>query len=569
MATYIIDKNYASTEKEHLDLDGKHIKGNLEIIGTNYRTISIEKSKIDGCLIVINNKSNLELSNSTILGSILLFKIKGSGEIHLDGLNTIENLELDVHHGIPVSSEFHSNDDNYTINITENEISLNQQKTDSGNKINFTATKDLRIKIDIDGNDNDFIKKLFSKDDETKALTLSPKSVLIYDIQAQINLDDSIFGGNVIIVDSSTTTGTLGISNTTFKDKLSVVGVGIASDIKARNSNFKGEVFFNDNRFDNEVYFANSTFDKLVTFKDCTFYQEIYLQTAKFKSPVEFSQSIFQSKVSFREIEFDGDKSTMKIYNGSAFQGYVDFTGQDFSKYEFRSVRGLRNIFYSMVQDEGNEFKSKSKSIALDKSYPNIQKCIPKLHDWINTVKNKTTMSDFNRQIEIFVEGRRAMEDLAKEELVSEFHVLEMEAQRRKSYEENNYLKTFRLWFLKVSTNYGESPFRIILFILFDWLFFTVLYFMALVINPILHLDASESLFKHYKPSDLDPHNFSLLNQMGAAMLQSTNNLLSLNSFFPCSCNMLVIFITLLQGFINIMIVALMVQVVFRKLDLR
>src|SRR5690606_230516 len=133
-----------------------------------------------------------------------------------------------------------------------------------------------------------------------------------------------------------------------------IKSTGIASDIEAKNVHFKSKVIFDDIRFDNEIYFSGSTFCQEVKFIDCTMYQECYFEEATFKKNVELAETIFQGKASFKNITW-GEKAFMKMHKGSAFLGYVDMATQHLENYMFIGVRGLRNIFYSLINqnDDG------------------------------------------------------------------------------------------------------------------------------------------------------------------------------------------------------------------------
>ncbi|MBK8820340.1 MAG: hypothetical protein IPN49_15070 [Saprospiraceae bacterium] len=148
---------------------------------------------------------------------------------------------------------------------------------------------------------------------------------------------------------------------------------------------------------------------------------------------------------------------------------------------------------------------------------------------------------------------------MAKEELITECHILEMEAQRRLA--SRNFVKWFRFTFLKYTTRYGESPFRIFAFIVFDWAFFSFLYWLIIKGHDLF---GSKFSFQHKNKDSTAIHNDFL-----ESIMHSVDNLLSLNIDINNSCCIFIVIVTLFQGFVNIMIIALMTQVVFRKLDLR
>lgn len=573
METYkLLDKDNIS----EIYLGNTKFDGNLFIENTKYKLINLENCYIEGDLIIDSNKSIIELTGSIIKGSIIVNYVKDGQFLHFDKLNCGSNQPL--------------------INDNDNSKRISEFISNKNAKICL----DENAKIYLNEKGQIYLDKI----------SLAENSLVIINSQIKLNLDSSIFKGDVYIHDSTIAEGTFDMSKAQFgtkddNNKFEIISTGIASDIEAKETKFYGDVKFEDIRFDNEIYFNKSNFSKKVEFIDCTMYQECYLEDAIFNSILDISETVFQGKVSFKGIEWVGN-SYFRMSNGSAFLGYVDMKDEYLENYLFINVRGLRNIFYSLLNSdkskkddtEGEQkgvkqnllkflycwSKNCQKSYEANKIGINNPNLIIKLFlkvelgykksiKYLNSIikggnddedscqisdikyKDDYTLNVIDIEIEMYIEARRAMEDMAREELISECHILEMEAQRRKA--ENSFVKWFRYTFLKYTTNYGESPFRIFRFIIFDWLFFSFLYWLIIKGHEIFGSSYPYSHDKHYCRSYIE------------ALYHSAENLLSLNLNINNDCCIYIIIVTLLQGFINIMIIALMTQVVFRKLDLR
>lgn len=565
--TYTLTPEAKKLDK--LDFSNRHFDGNLLISGARCSEINLENCKIDRNVIIDNNNSIVKLTGSTINGTIVVNYVKDGNILHFDKLN-----DIDANHNCE------------NIKLSKNYEVLIKSDVD-GIKI---KEKNLIFK---NSGEIEYKKKVIKNGEvEYETRKISKNSLLIINSQIKINLDSSKFKGDVFILESTIVSGTLDMSNAVFgsgkNNKFNIESTGINGDIEAKNACFNGKVKFEDIRFDNEIYFSNSNFFEKVEFVDCTMYQECYFENATFKANVFVSETIFQGKASFKNIKWEND-AYLKMYCGSAFYGYVDMTDQDLSNYLFINVRGLRNIFYSLINDNSNDplqhikvWSAKCKSLYKKENISRLIKAVYKLERKLNTIicslkrfinkdenigahNIRANQSSLNYkelgkeiidvEIEMYIEARRAMEDMGKEDLISECHIMEMEAQRRKS--STNFVKWFRYTFLKYTTKYGESPFRIFAFIIFDWLFFSFLYWLIIKGHEI-----AGSHFPYI-------HDDFIERSYIEGMYHSADNLLSLNLNIDNSCCIYTVILTLLQGFINIMIIALMTQVVFRKLDLR
>ncbi len=579
MLTYVISDSGEKSDTLHFE--NSHFKGNVLIDYNRFSVIHLVDCKIDGHLLIDNCKSDIILTGSIISGSIIINYLKNGNSLHFDKLNN------------PIRAE----------NNIYRVVSLTEFR--EYNYANIWNSVDNEYQLQFSGEENNTLQKIKFVYD-SKEQTASPNSLLLFNSQIKLNLDASTWSGDVYILDSTITSGTLDMSNASFGNKVDpsegkekpntfmVISTGINSDLEAKHAQFYGEVIFQDVRFDNEIYFSGSCFNQKVEFIDCTMYQECYFEGATFNNNILMSDTIFQGKASFKKINWANENSFLKMENGCGFYGHVDMSGENLENYLFKNVRGLRNIFYSLLTNNADDplqfLKAWSKKcIASDEQekVPPIIKLVTKIESGIHhftvicknlprlfKTKNQrdkihglmqpnfdshelkyTETNLIDVEIEMYIEARRAMEDMANEDLISECHILEMEAQRRKA--SIHFIKWFRFTFLKYTTNYGESPFRIFGFITFDWLFFTLIYWLTIKIHEVTGNPYPYNHDKNLKRSHIE------------SMYHSADNLLSLNLGIDNSCCIYTVIITLLQGFINIMIIALMTQVVFRKLDLR
>ncbi|MBK6363973.1 MAG: hypothetical protein IPF52_10935 [Saprospiraceae bacterium] len=208
-------------------------------------------------------------------------------------------------------------------------------------------------------------------------------------------------------------------------------------------------------------------------------YQECYFEGATFKKSVDLSETIFQGKASFKDITW-GDNAYMKMHNGSAFLGYVDMTGEKLENYLFINVRGLRNIFYSLINNEHGDslqFLQKWSNTCriqfLEKLNSPSLKTIYKTEDRFNEfffkirkiftnvkendknqkvsgvkLKYDNPPNLLNIEIEMYIEARRAMEDMAKKN--SSQNVIFWKWKLKEDWQVGILLNGFGLHFLNI-----------------------------------------------------------------------------------------------------------------------
>ncbi|MBK6566867.1 MAG: pentapeptide repeat-containing protein [Saprospiraceae bacterium] len=328
-------------------MSGQYINGNLLIRNSSCSEINLEECRIEGHVIIDKNKSIVKLTMSEIKGCIIVNYVKDGDFLHLDQLIV-------------------KSDQESASKTSSNEHSVLFEKTDMFNipdsgKVSVLIGDNGELQFEVDENLNANKEKGF------KRTILNNNSLFIVNSQIKLNLDSSEIKGDVVIVDSTIASGTFDMSNAKFGEKknnttFEIKSTGIASDIEAKKVKFYGTVKFDDIRFDNEIYFSKSKFFKRVKFIDCTMYQECYFEGAIFKKKVDLSETIFQGKASFKDITWE-DNAYMKMHKGSAFLGYVDMAEQKLENYLFIKVRGLRNIFYSLIFEGALSFKDGEKTI--------------------------------------------------------------------------------------------------------------------------------------------------------------------------------------------------------------
>ncbi|MGB8658551.1 MAG: pentapeptide repeat-containing protein [Candidatus Zixiibacteriota bacterium] len=266
--------------------------------------------------------------------------------------------------------------------------------------------------------------------------------------------------------------------NATFNDEVNFENATFEASVSFNRANFKGVASFDEVRFKNDANFGNVTFDMGVGFGMTVFNSVVDFSASTFKSSTYFWGAVFKSDVDFLSASFDDAlEINAEAHQKKAFKKQVDFRMVTFStpeKVVFQKVNLSKFRFLetdvrkvSFIDVDWNKKSSKGRWRVYDEV----------------SMDPDTKNFDYSLIEELYRRLRKNYEDNLKYSEAGDFYIGEMEMWRKA---ETSFLSKIPLFCYKAISNYGESYYRPLCWILAILLLFPI-FFMIAGIQPVNH----------------------------------------------------------------------------------
>jgi uncharacterized protein YjbI with pentapeptide repeats len=267
-------------------------------------------------------------------------------------------------------------------------------------------------------------------------------------------------------------------SESVFKQGVYFRGSDFKGAIHFVNTHFLRECNFADAVFHGETDFERSIFGDWVSFSDTTFIKDVNFLRATFKNTVYLNNTVFEEMVNLKHSVFENamilgaDKSESNIFMHEADFRSVVFSNPSkirFKKIDLSKVRFLetdvRGIHF--IDVNWNKEKGKGRYQVFDEVSPNPD-------------NNKF---DYELIAHLYRQLRANYEENLRYSEAGDFYIGEMEMRRKA---ETSFFKKLPIILYKAISNYGESYYRPLCWILTILLLFPI-FFMIAGIQPVNH----------------------------------------------------------------------------------